>query len=101
MGEKVIVRKKYQITIPATVRREFPANLEIGDVVDIEVNGNAIILKPQKVIDPDQAWFWTSEWQEGEKEAEDDIKSGRVESFNTVDDAVSWLDKIKESPVED
>lgn len=26
----------------------------------------------------EQAWFWTKRWQEGEKEAEHDIKTGRV-----------------------
>lgn len=33
-------------------------------------------------IPKDQAWFWTKEWQEGEKEAEEDIKAGRVKKFN-------------------
>lgn len=29
-------------------------------------------------IDPEQAWFWTPEWQEGEREADEDIAAGRV-----------------------
>jgi hypothetical protein len=28
--------------------------------------------------DPEQAWFWTDEWQAKEREAEADIKAGRV-----------------------
>lgn len=28
--------------------------------------------------DPDQAWFWTPEWQAKEREADEDIKAGRV-----------------------
>jgi len=33
---------------------------------------------PKKLIDADQAWFWTRDWQTGEREAEEDIRAGRV-----------------------
>jgi hypothetical protein len=33
---------------------------------------------PKKLVDADQAWFWTREWQEGEREAEADIKAKRI-----------------------
>ena len=33
--------------------------------------------------DPDQAWFWTPEWQQMEREADEDIAAGRVESFDS------------------
>jgi len=38
-------------------------------------------LKSKKLlreIDPDQLYFWTKEWQEGEKKADEDIKAGRM-----------------------
>lgn len=35
--------------------------------------------------DPDQAWFWTEEWQEKEREADEDIAAGRVEHFDSDD----------------
>lgn len=41
--------------------------------------------------DDDQSWFWTPEWQEAEKEADEDIAAGRVHTFDTVDDAISFL----------
>jgi hypothetical protein len=31
-----------------------------------------------------QAYFWTKEWQEAEKEASADIKAGRVKTFKDV-----------------
>lgn len=43
--------------------------------------------------DPDQAWFWTKEWQQAEDGAEDDIKNGRLKSFNNLEDAFAELDK--------
>lgn len=30
------------------------------------------------LIDKDQAWWWTEEWQKGEREAEKDIKEGKL-----------------------
>jgi hypothetical protein len=39
----------------------------------------------------DQAYYWTEEWQAGEREAEADIKAGRVRTFTNVEDGVRWL----------
>jgi hypothetical protein len=36
--------------------------------------------------DPDQEWFWSPEWQAGEREADDDIAAGRVEVFDSADE---------------
>ncbi len=31
-----------------------------------------------KIIPQDQVWFWTPEWQQKEKEAENDIRKGKL-----------------------
>ena len=33
---------------------------------------------PKRVIDAGQAWFWSSEWQEGEREVQEDLGAGRL-----------------------
>ena len=38
------------------------------------------------LIAEDQKWWWTEEWQAGEREAEADIQAGRVEGPMTVDE---------------
>jgi len=43
--------------------------------------------------DPEQAWFWTPEWQQMEKEADDDIAAGRVESFESGEAFLDALDR--------
>jgi hypothetical protein len=40
-----------------------------------------------------QLWFWTDEWQAGEREVDEDIKAGRVESFDTIDEFMSSLEQ--------
>jgi hypothetical protein len=41
--------------------------------------------------DPDQAYFWTKEWQAGEREADNDIAAGRVKTFDAMDDLIADL----------
>jgi len=38
-----------------------------------------------------QSYFWTEEWQEDEREADEDIKAGRTRRFSTAQEAISWL----------
>jgi hypothetical protein len=40
----------------------------------------------------DQKYFWTKEWQQGEREADEDIKAGRVKKFTNVNDLFADLD---------
>ncbi len=38
-----------------------------------------------------QAWFWTPEWQEGEREADEDIASDRVFRQNSTEEFLAFL----------
>jgi hypothetical protein len=42
-------------------------------------------------IDPEQAWFWTEEWQAKEREADKDLREGRYEEFDNLDDFINSL----------
>jgi hypothetical protein len=48
---------------------------------------------PKKLVDKSQAYFWTRWWQQGEREADEDIKAGRVKSFGSVDELIKDLDR--------
>jgi AbrB family looped-hinge helix DNA binding protein len=38
------------------------------------------------LIDSDQTWWWTEEWQKGEREAEKEVREGKLlDSFSTVE----------------
>ena len=38
------------------------------------------------IIDPDQAWWWTEDWQKGEREAQREINEGKfMGPFSTVE----------------
>ncbi len=89
MSELIQVRKKAQLTLPLSVRQKL--GVEEGDYMDVQVRDGEIVLKVKKLIDKDQAWFWTKRWQQGEKEAEEDIRAGRVHSFPDAKAAVAHL----------
>ena len=48
---------------------------------------------PKKLVDKSQAYFWTRRWQEGEREADEDIKAGRVKTFDSVDELIQDLEQ--------
>ncbi len=81
---------KHQITIPAEVVKRL--GLKKGDLLQVEVGEDVIRLVPQKLIPRDQAWFWTKEWQEMEREADEAIAAGDVSPvFETARDAIAYL----------
>ena len=85
------IRQNFQITLPAEIRKKL--HLEVGDFLEAEIKDGRVIIKPQKTIDAQQAWFWSKEWQEGEKEAQADLGAGKVKKFKNVEDLIADLDK--------
>lgn len=78
---RTTLRAKGQLTLPEDIRTA--AHLQEGDLLDAVVTAEGILLRPQTVIDSTQAWFWTSDWQSGERDAENDKSEVRIESFES------------------
>jgi AbrB family looped-hinge helix DNA binding protein len=85
------IRSNGQITLPTAVRRK--ANLKEGDLLEVVVEEDGTVrLVPQVAIERSQAYFWTPRWQEWERQAEEDIKAGRVKKFDSVEDLIADLE---------
>ncbi len=82
MKPLVKVQKNKNITLPVSAMRRY--GMREGDYLTVQETPAGLLLKPVKVVDAAQAWFWTREWQAGEREAEQDIRSGRVRRFKSV-----------------
>lgn len=89
-GHVTTVRAKGQVTIPADVRQA--TRLEEGDPVEVEIVDGGILLRPMKLIDASQAWFWTPEWQEGERRADEEIAAGLGERFDSDEEFIAALE---------
>jgi bifunctional DNA-binding transcriptional regulator/antitoxin component of YhaV-PrlF toxin-antitoxin module len=84
------IKKRSQIVLPPSIFRA--ARLQDGDFVAMRVVGGSIVLTPQKLIDKSQMYFWTDTWQKAEREASDDIATGRTARFDSVDDLIKDLE---------
>ena len=89
---RTTLRAKGQLTLPEEIRSA--ARLEEGDLLDAEITADGILLRPRKLIDATQAWFWEPGWQAGEREADADRSAGLTESFESGDAFVAELRAI-------
>lgn len=85
----VRISTKHQVTIPRRVVEEL--GLEVGEYLDAFVDKGRIVFVRRQLVDRDQAYFWTPEWQAGEREASEEIAQGLTKTYESVDDLVSDL----------
>jgi len=86
------ISPKHQITIPKEAFEKL--RLEVGDFMEVDVTDEGLLLIPKKLIPKEQAWFWTKEWQQKEKEADEAIAKREVSPpFKKADDLIRRLRK--------
>jgi len=78
-----------QVTIPREVREKL--HCQIGDYFQVQIEKNGLRLFPARIIDPTQDWFWTKEWQQKEKTAEEDLEKDQYSTFKNTKDALKHL----------
>lgn len=89
--QRAVVRKKGQITLPQEIREAL--HVEEGDSVAFTLTEEgAVVLSGLKSIPADQAWFWTEEWQAGEREASRQATRGEGTVYESAEDFVDSLD---------
>ena len=72
----VKVKRYCQITLPSIIRKKF--RIDEGDYWEIEEKDGTMVLRSVKLVHPDQAYFYTEEWQKGEAQADKEIAKGDV-----------------------
>lgn len=96
MGERervsfATLRAKNQITLPAEISKA--AHLSEGDPIEVRYFEGVITLVPKKMVNASQAWFWSPDWLQGEREASSDIARGNVRTFDSDEDFLKSLDE--------
>lgn len=86
---RAVVRSRGQITLPREIREAL--HVEEGDDVAFEVENGQVIVRGLKSIPADQAWFWTKEWQAGEREATEQVAESEGSVFH---DAGTFLHSL-------
>lgn len=87
------LRKKNQVTLPAEVRQAL--HVEEGDEVTFTVLPDGdVVLRGMTTIPADQKWFWTEEWQEGERVASAAIANGETTTYHSAEDFLARMDAL-------
>lgn len=91
MSTLLQLRKNGQLTLPASIRSQ--VNVKEGDSFEVRVDEDGVIcLIPQVVIERSQRYFWTDRWQEGEQEADEDLRADRYKDFNDIESLLEELE---------
>jgi antitoxin MazE len=91
----VRVKRHFQITLPNSVRKVF--GIDVGDFLELEKKEGELVLKPVKLVHPDEAYFYSKEWQKGEADADKDIDKGDV--LGPFDNPADGLKALKTAKV--
>jgi len=79
-----------QVRIPQKIMDSL--GLEKGDYCALDIENGQIVLKPRKLIDPSQSWYWTKAWQKKEAKADKEIENDELSpEFQDSDEGVKWL----------
>ncbi len=67
----------------------------IDELPETAVDGAGVLLRGiiEGPVDPEQAWFWTPEWQRMEHEAEADKAAGNGERYDGDEQFLAALDE--------
>jgi antitoxin PrlF len=85
------LRRKHQLTLPPQVRDAL--HLVEGDEVEFIVHADGeVTLRGMTSIPTDQRWFWTEEWQAGEREASRQIAAGGLPVYEDMAELFAELD---------
>lgn len=72
------IRPSNQVTLPEEVRSAL--HVEEGDILEVSTSGNAVVLRPTRIMP-----VGSPEAEEEEFRAEQDIRDGRYQTFESVE----------------
>ncbi|TMD11530.1 MAG: AbrB/MazE/SpoVT family DNA-binding domain-containing protein [Chloroflexi bacterium] len=90
------VRERGIVTLPPDIRHEYHLD-NPGVQLELVTRPGVIELRPQIPIPADQAWFWTPEWQNGERAVDAQVAAGKVTTYNDVDEFLVAMDRVRKT----
>jgi len=88
------VHDRGNLTIPPDIRRQYRLD-QPGVQVELVPRAGFFELHPRVAVPADQAWFWTREWQEGERRVDTHVAAGRVKTAEDVDGFFHAMDEVR------
>ena len=94
-SHKTFVQKRSLINLPRDIRESLGINE--GDILDISLVDNKIIIEPMKLIPSSQAYFWSEKTQNDMIEANNDVKSGNTREFKNIKEFLEGIEQWPEN----
>lgn len=88
-NHRVSVQRRNLISLPKEIREKL--KIHEGDILDIRIEGDRIVMEPYKLIPTSQSYFWTETTQKDMLEAKQDVNAGKVREFLNIDDFMKGL----------
>jgi bifunctional DNA-binding transcriptional regulator/antitoxin component of YhaV-PrlF toxin-antitoxin module len=83
----------HQITLPTAIREA--AGVYEGNFLTAQVQEDGtILLRPKRLVDAGAAFFYTPEWQTAGREADEDIRLGRLSEPVSAGEAIAELHRL-------
>jgi AbrB family looped-hinge helix DNA binding protein len=89
------VRGRGEIVLPAELRRRLHLDQPGAQVEVVERDDGVIELHPHVSVPADQVWFWTREWQDGERRVDEHVAAGEITVSADVDQFLQDLDAAR------
>lgn len=90
MSATMKINARGQIKIPKNIMQSL--NIGPGDYIEIDLESGKAIMKPRKLIDPSQSWYWTPDWQVTEVKVDEEVDNNQVsQTFYSAEEGLKWL----------
>lgn len=83
------VRRKNQVTLPKGLAAQL--HIQEGDLLEYIIEDGRIIITPKVLIPKEQAWFWSQEWQQGERDVQRELEEKGVGRAYTANELLKEL----------
>lgn len=76
----------------------FSSGMTISQFVPMLIDPNLVPDYSWITLETDtgEGWFWSGDWQEGERRADADLAAGRCKDFDTIDNLLAYLNAEEE-----
>jgi bifunctional DNA-binding transcriptional regulator/antitoxin component of YhaV-PrlF toxin-antitoxin module len=89
------VHERGNLTLPADIRRQYGLDRP-GVQIEVVTREGVIELHPHVAVPADQAWYWTRDFQKGERAVDEHVAADRVKVVENVDDFLVAMDKVRQ-----
>lgn len=80
------------LALPVVLRRKYHLETPGSQVEVTERPDGVLELRPVVAVPANETWFWTEEWQAGERQVDADLAAGNYKVYDNVDEFMDALD---------